>query len=311
MNTANNIETLYGLGSKYHTTAMKGIAILCVLFGHVANSWGVRWFTPLGGIGVSMFLIMSGYGLTLSYKKKGLQSFWKKRFIGVYIPYAILNIIGVVLDKKTMTEALLSLVLIKPFHAYWWFMQYLLIWYVVFWCVNKLPITEKHKNILFISSAIIFFAVFKKPLWAEQSCSFVIGIFGAKYTVGEKKALTIGILALLAGIFSLGIKQIPIVRSVEGSYIWNFVQLVNKTGVAVGFITLLSYFTRFCLMKPFYWIGIVSFELYLVHAYSIKLIHSQTVGAYMSFVVITAAATVIFYIINRHCSNLLLKVRKK
>ena len=36
-----------------------------------------RIFTPLGGIGVAMFLILSGYGLNESFKKNGLDGFWK------------------------------------------------------------------------------------------------------------------------------------------------------------------------------------------------------------------------------------------
>lgn len=41
------------------------------------------------GIGVALFLILSGYGLTESYKRKGLLVFWKSKFSKIWIPYAI------------------------------------------------------------------------------------------------------------------------------------------------------------------------------------------------------------------------------
>ena len=56
---------------KEYTTTMRGIAILFVVLHHVGNSSGSVIFTPLGGIGVAMFLILSGYGLNES-KKAGL-----------------------------------------------------------------------------------------------------------------------------------------------------------------------------------------------------------------------------------------------
>lgn len=37
----------------------------------------------IGGIGVALFLICSGYGLEVSYEKNGLKDFWMKRMLGV------------------------------------------------------------------------------------------------------------------------------------------------------------------------------------------------------------------------------------
>lgn len=48
--------------SKSHFEVLKGIAILAVLISHAGNFSGKTWFTPLGGIGVALFLFCSGYG---------------------------------------------------------------------------------------------------------------------------------------------------------------------------------------------------------------------------------------------------------
>lgn len=52
-----------------NTTVYKGFAILCIICSHYMNLMGkgVTLFTPLGGIGVSIFLFLSGYGLNESW----------------------------------------------------------------------------------------------------------------------------------------------------------------------------------------------------------------------------------------------------
>ena len=51
------------------TAFLKGIAIVLVGCCHYMGKFGngTVYFTPLGGIGVAMFLVMSGYGLSESW----------------------------------------------------------------------------------------------------------------------------------------------------------------------------------------------------------------------------------------------------
>lgn len=59
-----------------YTTAIKGIAMLIIMLGHCSGHYvGGRLLTPCGGIGVSLFLIASGYGLNESFLKHGLADF--------------------------------------------------------------------------------------------------------------------------------------------------------------------------------------------------------------------------------------------
>lgn len=54
------------------TAIYKGLAILSVLFCHAAGTFGrgrFVLFTPLGGIGVAIFLLLSAYGLNESWNK--------------------------------------------------------------------------------------------------------------------------------------------------------------------------------------------------------------------------------------------------
>ena len=60
----------YDYMSFEHTNSCRAVAALIIMLQHVAGKFGFRIFTPLGGIGVAIFLILSGYGLNESYKRK-------------------------------------------------------------------------------------------------------------------------------------------------------------------------------------------------------------------------------------------------
>lgn len=66
------------------TNCIKGIAILFILVGHIAGTFHTVVFTPLPALGVSLFLMCSGYGLSQSYNSKGLNNFWGKKFHEFY-----------------------------------------------------------------------------------------------------------------------------------------------------------------------------------------------------------------------------------
>ncbi|MCD7791347.1 MAG: acyltransferase family protein [Bacteroides thetaiotaomicron] len=72
---------------------IKGFAILLVVLCHLGGYF-TRFLTPLGGIGVAVFLILSAYGLEKSFLKSGQAAFWRKRIITVFVPYWIIEIIA-------------------------------------------------------------------------------------------------------------------------------------------------------------------------------------------------------------------------
>lgn len=79
-----NGNTLF---NRNFTDSLRGIAILLVITSHIAGAIGTNLCTPLGGIGVALFLFLSGYGLNESYKAHGLKLFWIKRITKVLLPY--------------------------------------------------------------------------------------------------------------------------------------------------------------------------------------------------------------------------------
>lgn len=86
--------------TKSVTTELKGVAILMILFGHIGYflSTNHSFLYPLSissGVGVNLFLLLSGFGLTKSARHKEISIFdyYKKRIPRLFLPlWAILTI---------------------------------------------------------------------------------------------------------------------------------------------------------------------------------------------------------------------------
>lgn len=79
--------------------SLKGFSIFTIVLMHLlqAHSEGVLYKAlSLGGAGVHVFLLCSGFGLYLSYLNKPLSygAFLKRRAVKVYFPYIIVILIS-------------------------------------------------------------------------------------------------------------------------------------------------------------------------------------------------------------------------
>lgn len=90
--------------SMEYTDILRCIAIFMVMMQHLAGFiLDSRYFTPFGGAGVCIFLIISGYGLTKSSQKKGLKDFWKKKFFRVFFPWLLVWSVTLLTSHKQMS----------------------------------------------------------------------------------------------------------------------------------------------------------------------------------------------------------------
>ena len=91
------------------TEELKGVGILSVVFAHisymlVSDSHFLYPLSIAGGVGVDLFLLMSGYGLTVSMLKKKLSAseFYRRRLIKVFIPFWLVLIILFIADDDIL-----------------------------------------------------------------------------------------------------------------------------------------------------------------------------------------------------------------
>jgi len=172
------------------TTAIKGFAILTVVWAHTGAALGVGGIQFIAGVGVALFLICSGYGLEMSYQKNGLKGFWKKRFLKVCLPFWIVELAGLLITQQfEIKKYLLDVAFIHPATGYGWFMQYIVICYILFFgvkaVVEKTKINERWLLLIvftawFIIDSIFFASPDMPFLKARQMYSFAFGMMIAK-----------------------------------------------------------------------------------------------------------------------------------
>ncbi len=135
-----------------HTDELKGVAILMVVFSHIgyflAND--NRFLFPLSitaGVGVNIFLFLSGFGLTSSELKvkKTWKEFYVKRLKTIFVPMWVALLIILALDYFLLGKTYELPVVINSFLGYFpvadiftslnsalWYFTFILFYYLAF-----------------------------------------------------------------------------------------------------------------------------------------------------------------------------------
>ena len=134
------------------TEELKGIGILSVVFAHISymlvnDSHFLYPLSIAGGVGVDLFLLMSGFGLTVSMLKKKLSvsEFYRRRLIKVFIPFWLVLTLLFIVDNEVL-HITYSLKYILESLAEWfprasafddvdsplWYINWLVMFYVLF-----------------------------------------------------------------------------------------------------------------------------------------------------------------------------------
>ena len=201
--------------SRDYTKTLKGASMLTVLWSHVGLYYGVRGIQFIGSVGLSLFIMFSGYGLQISVQKNGLKSFWIRRMKGVVLPYWIAEGIGLLaIGRFTIKRYLQTIAFIRPAMGPEWFMQYIMISYLIFFVV-KYVISKKEswsEELLLYGGFLIWLVVdsvfFADPampfLKARQMLCFPFGVSLAKNRISFEKVIRKPTVALAGGGIGLG-----------------------------------------------------------------------------------------------------------
>ena len=145
------MECLFEL-TKLQSSRMKGIAILLVLFAHIG-------LVKNGTGGVALFLFSSGYGLFQSYAAKGMQGYFHKKIVSVYIPYAIVAAMQLFIFRitniKTIIITMVGLSFGKNVDPTYWYISYLFFWYLVFGISGIINDRIKKKHQIYVSNVVL------------------------------------------------------------------------------------------------------------------------------------------------------------
>ncbi|MDO8339213.1 MAG: acyltransferase family protein [Candidatus Burarchaeum sp.] len=158
------------------SNVLRGIAIILIVLWHAVRGFSIP-FSPMepGQIGVWMFLFLSGYGICRSYGLSNIDArkYLVKRFRRVVIPYwtvltaviaALLFFMPSYFSSKSAQLAIPLNYLLMVFSPYdivvvGWFVTYIVMWYLVYLGVSKLPLRDELKMglMLFGIPALVYF----------------------------------------------------------------------------------------------------------------------------------------------------------
>lgn len=153
-----------------HTNQLKGIAIVSVILGHLwvhvsDSSPSVRF----AGDAVALFLMLSGYGLSVSNMKTqpDLRTYFSHRILRVMIPYWIVTPVFILLDYVlldriySLNDIFLTVFGInisletKLIDYIRWYITFQLFWYVVFYLIVSHAKGPRYLFALYICSLIL------------------------------------------------------------------------------------------------------------------------------------------------------------
>lgn len=172
------------------TQELKGIAILAVLFGHIGYFLvdDYRFLFPLSigaGVGVNMFLLLSGFGLTLGMMNRRLPAleFYRKRMIKIFIPFWCALIGFFLLDAialhRTYPLSYIARSLVGFFpradmaddvNSVYWYISWILFYYIL------LPLTFMPRR-PWLSAIVLFVIGQALVLWNPPAIELVTRLY--------------------------------------------------------------------------------------------------------------------------------------
>ena len=301
--------------SRNYTTAIKGFSILTVLWAHIGGHYGIRGIQFIAGISVSLFVIFSGYGLQLSAEANGLNHYWKKRILHVILPFWIVEGVGLAASGQlTFKLYLLDCLFLKPATGPGWFMQYIMVCYLLFFFI-KLMIKktnpkepEKYEERIIYGAFLTWFVIdslfLARPdmpfLRARQMLCFPFGVSMARYKESSEKAASKRgpfFFGTITGLLFMGITQLPTVKDMP--YIFqNLLSLLTVLPLAIAGLTIskrhMWLVNNWVLNK----LGLVSFEIYLVHAFTMESLQMSILSVAVFFGITTAGVWLLHMLIR-------------
>lgn len=274
---------------------LKGFSIFTIVLMHLVQNYliSVSSFifkaSALGGAGVHIFILCSGVGLYMSYRRSQSTfiQFIIKRFTKIYIPYIIVVIISSLIpfmyEGKDRILALLSHVFLfkmfmpiyeSSFGGQLWYISTLFQLYLAFIPLCRLK--EKMRNrktfffvFLFVSIGwwliSYFTGISDERIWGsfflQYIWEFVLGICIADY-LADGNDIMINKLVLYiftcVGLIVFG------VMSLSSGFLKTFNDIFSVIGYGGLAISIYSLGIG-CVNKLGFWISKISYEWYLVH----------------------------------------------
>lgn len=303
-----------GVASSVNSTALRGIAAVMIMLGHLLSSShpSVRFFLA-GNLWVSMFFFYSGYGLkySTSTKEKYLSQIPKK-MLKVYIPFLIAEtayVFSLLLHGKTMSlwEIVSCCIGWKLANSTLWYVIEILILYGIFYCIERW-VNSKYHTILWVGLYATFTIVAVLldigTWWYISSISFLLGIkyySGSRFIKNYSQRNVILIFSVLY-IFEklLSFNQASVFITLNKNY-WI---VASQIVLAPLFVLLLDSLlgSKVLQGKLLQRLGKASYEIYLIHMLVYMWIKDLMTNIYITAIVVSVV-TITLSLLIKACTQ--------
>ena len=276
---------------------LKGFAILTIVFAHVAyalvsDSSFLNPLSTMAGVGVNLFLMLSGYGLISSALKKPLSigQFYKRRLLNLYIPFWICLLAFFGIDYfflhlnyglVYMVKAFLGLFthadLYQDVNAPFWYFSWIVMYYLLF----PLLFIKKAPWLSAILMYVLTFTLIQiQPHFLDQVIhlyrvhviAFPLGMLmawffnasgtwtklKAKFTAAENKKTLV---TLSASVLLIA----AICYFAKNSGVGQLAIIEEVISIFTSLLFIALFLIKRIEIKALYWVGIFSYEIYMFH----------------------------------------------
>lgn len=271
------------------TNELKGLAILMVIFSHAGYflSTNTQFLFPLsvaGGVGVNIFLFLSGFGLTVSALKKSLSvfQFYLKRLSKIFLPMWIVLVVLITLDYLILGKTQPLTLTLENFLGFFpqanifeqldsplWYFTPILFYYLIF----PLLFFKKYPLVSVILLFLVSVLVVRIPLPVNPDVLKLYQLHNLAFPLGMGLALLLS----KKDIFSFIFKTNPLLRYfslIPLLLLLAYFAIHSGVGETIFKEQFLSLITVMVLLlivliKPFQFrflmlMGIYSYEIYLI-----------------------------------------------
>lgn len=297
--------------SREYSIALKGASIMIILWSHVGITYGIQHIQFIGTVGVSLFIIFSGFGIQMSTESRGLEGYWRRRIVSIALPYWIVEAVGLFATGQfTIKRYVLDLLFIQPAMGPGWFMQYIMICYLIYYliCVffkqNRDCRDVDGENIILYGAFLIWLVLdslyFADPampfLKARQMLCFPFGVAIAKHRDKISELLDKQIVRMGGIIIGLVFMAITQLRAIKESMflIQNLLSLLTVFPMAISVIAITKRWDWLLDNRVLTVMGLISFEVYLVHTFALSILQSSMVALGL-FIITTIAGAYLLH----------------
>lgn len=272
--------------SKETTKGLKGIAIIMVVISHIHNIYDFdsateQFLNPCGYLGVSLFLILSGYGCAMSKSGNSFNTLFR-RIKRIITPLAICTLFSAITIAVIDTPPSMLYVTLQTFGLNskfcppMWYITLQILCYIIFYLIGKIKSNSRYVIHVFISSIILLLISVTYDveglgayLWGLNAFSFQAGMIIARLKVSDRNLKHISMITsfifVVLFIFTYLIIGNPDDLLVKNS-LKGIIALLFATTVLIIAYLYKDILNSIHFLKT---IGDYSFYIYLIHAFLI------------------------------------------